>query len=95
MALAIGDVFYALDNDPRGRHLLLRMFVLVALALLQLTRGGAILVDRARLIDLLAFACSTLLVVWVFVIGEQRPARQDLRRRRHRRPAARRASPAG
>ena len=46
------------------------MFVLVACSLLQLTRGGAILVDRARLIDLLAFACSTLLVVWVFVIGD-------------------------
>ena len=46
------------------------MFVLVACSLLQLTRVGAILVDRARLIDLLAFACSTLLVVWVFVIGD-------------------------
>src|SRR4051812_15510604 len=46
------------------------MCVLVACSLLQLTRIGAILVDRARLIDLLAFACSTLLVVWVFVIGD-------------------------
>jgi PAS domain S-box-containing protein len=46
------------------------MCVLVACSLLQLTRVGAILVDRARLIDLLAFACSTLLVVWVFVIGD-------------------------
>jgi PAS domain S-box-containing protein len=44
--------------------------VLVACSLLQLTRVGAVLVDRARLIDLLAFACSTLLVVWVFVIGD-------------------------
>ena len=34
---------------------------------MQFTRGGSLLVDRARLIDLLACACSTLLVVWVFV----------------------------
>jgi hypothetical protein len=33
-------------------------------------RVGAIFVDRTRLIDLLAFACSTLLVAVVFVIGD-------------------------
>src|SRR3954470_16674329 len=51
----------------------LSMFVLVAAALVQFTRGGSLLVERARLIDLLAFACSTLLVVWVFLIGGNAP----------------------
>ena len=45
------------------------MFALVALSLLQFTRGGALLVDRARLIDLVAFTCAALLVVWVFVVS--------------------------
>ncbi|MET8147898.1 hypothetical protein ACIBSW_25100 [Actinoplanes sp. NPDC049668] len=44
--------------------------LLLACCLPQLTRVGAILVDRARLIDLLALACSTLLMVWVVVIGD-------------------------
>jgi PAS domain S-box-containing protein len=68
-SLAIGDVFYALDQQTTADLWYLAVFVLVALSLVQLTRGGALLVDRARLIDLLAFTCSTLLVVWVFVIG--------------------------
>ncbi|WP_433301924.1 PAS domain-containing protein [Actinoplanes sp. CA-030573] len=68
-SLAIGDIFYALDAMSAADACYLAMFVLVAGALLQFTRGGSLLVDRARLIDLLAFACSTLLVVWVFVIG--------------------------
>ncbi|WP_230859815.1 PAS domain-containing protein [Actinoplanes aureus] len=68
-ALAAGDVFYGLRRMDLADACYLLMFGLVALSLLQFTRGGALLVDRARLIDLLAFACSTLLVVWVFVIG--------------------------
>jgi PAS domain S-box-containing protein len=68
-SLAVGDVFYALDERDAADVLYLVMFAMVALSLLQLTRGGAVLVDRARLIDLLAFTCSALLVVWVFVIG--------------------------
>jgi PAS domain S-box-containing protein len=67
--LAIGDVFYAVGSRDSADLCYLAMFVLVALSLMQLTRGGALLVDRARLIDLLAFTCSALLVVWVFVIG--------------------------
>jgi PAS domain-containing protein len=70
-SLAVGDVFYALPQMPVADACYLAMFVLVAAALLQFTRGGALLVDRARLIDLLASTCSTLLVVWVFVIGDQ------------------------
>jgi PAS domain-containing protein len=67
--LAIGDVWYAYDRMALADAAYLLMFVLVALSLLQFTRGGAALVDRARLIDLVAFACSGMLVVWVFVIS--------------------------
>ncbi|GIF37376.1 PAS domain-containing protein [Actinoplanes xinjiangensis] len=67
--LAIGDVWYAYDRMAFADTSYLVMFVLVALSLLQFTRGGALLVDRARLIDLMAFACSGMLVVWVFVIS--------------------------
>ena len=68
-AIAVGDVFYALDLMGVAEAFYLSMFVLVAAALLQFTRGGSLIVDRARLIDLLAFACSSLLVVWVFLIA--------------------------
>ncbi len=68
-SLAVGDVFYALDNMSAADLCYVAMFALVALALLQLTRGGALLIDRARLIDLVACGCAALLVVWVFVIG--------------------------
>jgi PAS domain S-box-containing protein len=67
--LAIGDACYALGNMTAADVSYLSMFVFVALALAQLTRGGAILINRARLIDLLACSCAALLVVWVFVIG--------------------------
>jgi PAS domain S-box-containing protein len=68
-SLAIGDVFYALNLHIVAELFYLALFVLVTLSLLLLTRGGAMFVDRARLIDLLAFTCSALLVVWVFIIG--------------------------
>ncbi len=67
---AAGDVLLALKLPSAAHISFTAMVVLIACALLQLTRGGAILVDRARLIDLLAFLCSTLLVVWVFVVGD-------------------------
>jgi PAS domain S-box-containing protein len=70
VASAAGDVLTALNRPGVADVCFYAMFVLVACGLLQLTRAGAILVDRARLIDLLALACSTLLVVWVFVIGD-------------------------
>ncbi|RSM69625.1 diguanylate cyclase [Actinoplanes sp. ATCC 53533] len=70
VASAAGDVLTALNRPGVADVCFYAMFVLVTWSLLQLTRVGAILVDRARLIDLLAFACSTLLVVWVFVIGD-------------------------
>ncbi|MFF5292923.1 PAS domain-containing protein [Paractinoplanes globisporus] len=73
-ALAIGDVFYAVGAMPAAEACYLSMFVLVAAALMQFTRGGSLLRERARLIDLLAGACSTLLVVWVFMIGGYAPA---------------------
>ncbi|NMO55295.1 PAS domain-containing protein [Actinoplanes sp. TBRC 11911] len=70
VASAAGDVLTALDRPGAADICFYVMIVLIAWSLLQLTRIGAILVDRARLIDLLAFACSTLLVVWVLVAGD-------------------------
>jgi PAS domain S-box-containing protein len=70
VASATGDVLTALNRPDVADICFYAMFVLVACGLLQLTRIGAVLVDRARLIDLLAFACSTLMVVWVFVLGD-------------------------
>lgn len=70
VASAAGDVLTALNRPGVAEICFYAMFVLVAGSLVQLTRVSAILVDRARLIDLLALACSTLLVVWVFVIGD-------------------------
>ncbi|MCA2217139.1 PAS domain-containing protein [Jidongwangia harbinensis] len=70
VASAAGDVLTASGRPGVADLCFYAMFVFVAGSLLQLTRIGAILVDRARLIDLLALACSTLLVVWVFVIGD-------------------------
>ncbi|MBL7260084.1 PAS domain S-box protein [Paractinoplanes lichenicola] len=70
VASAAGDVLTALGRPGVAELFFYGMFVLVAGGLLQLTRIGAILVDRARLIDLLALTCSALLVVWVFVIGD-------------------------
>lgn len=67
--LAAGDVWFAYDRMALADTAYLVMFALVALSLLQFTRGGSLLVDRARLIDLVAFACSAMLVVWVFVIS--------------------------
>jgi PAS domain S-box-containing protein len=70
VASAAGDVLTALGRPGPANICFYAMCVLVACSLLQLTRVGAILVDRARLIDLLAFACAALLVVWVLVAGE-------------------------
>jgi PAS domain S-box-containing protein len=68
-ALSIGDACYALGNMTAADVSYLSMFVFVALALVQLTRGGAVLANRTRLIDLVACACAALLILWVFVIG--------------------------
>src|SRR5689334_18742060 len=70
VASGAGDVLTALDRPGAATVCFYVMCVLVACTLLQLTRVGAILVDRARLIDLLAFACAALLVAWVLVAGE-------------------------
>ncbi|MEU4244559.1 PAS domain S-box protein [Actinoplanes sp. NPDC026619] len=68
-SLAIGDVLYAFRAEGPAEAFYYGMFVLVATALLQFTRFGSLLSDRARLIDLLAASCTTLLVIWVFLIG--------------------------
>jgi len=70
LSIAVGDIFYALNVPAAAETFYLSMFVLVAAALLQFTRGGSLLVDRARLIDMLAFACAALLVIWVFLFGD-------------------------
>ena len=67
--LGSGDVLYAFGRTSTAEFCYLAMFVMVATGLAQFTRGGWLLVDRARLIDVLAFTCSALLVVWVVVIG--------------------------
>jgi PAS domain S-box-containing protein len=72
-SFAIGDVFYAVQFGLTAETFYLLMFVLVSAALVQFTRGGSLLVDRARLIDLLAFACAALLVLWIYVIGTGGP----------------------
>jgi hypothetical protein len=75
-----GDVLTALNRPGVADICFYAMFVLVACGLLQLTRVGAILVDRARLIDLLALACSTLLVVWASLASGEAVRRARLRR---------------
>ncbi|OJF09543.1 PAS domain S-box protein [Couchioplanes caeruleus] len=70
VCLTVGDVCYALAARDAASIFYLTMFVFVALALLQFTRRGALLMSRARLIDLLAAACAALLVGWVFLIGD-------------------------
>ena len=69
-ALATGDVLFALHVEVAADVCYLSMFVFMAAALLQFTGGGSLLGNRGRLIDLLAFTCSMMLVVWVFVIGD-------------------------
>ena len=69
VTLAVGDVCFALRQFTAADLCYTAMFLLVALCLFQLT-SGAVLVDRSRLIDLVAFTCSALLVVWVFVLGK-------------------------
>ncbi|MFD0517678.1 hypothetical protein [Paractinoplanes durhamensis] len=70
-SLAVGDIFYAINADDVAETFYLSMFLLVAAALMQFTRFGSLLGDRSRLIDLLAASCTTLLVIWVFLIGDQ------------------------
>ncbi|WP_436535962.1 PAS domain-containing protein [Actinoplanes sp. HUAS TT8] len=70
VASTAGDVLTALNRPDVANFCFYAMFALVTCCLLQLTRVGAILVDRARLIDLLALTCSALLVIWVCVIGD-------------------------
>ena len=67
--MGAGDVFFALDRMSLAQGCYLLMYALIASALWQFTRGGTLLRDRSRLIDVLAFTCAVLLSVWVFVIG--------------------------
>jgi PAS domain-containing protein len=69
LAMGIGEACHALDVHPSADVAYYAMFSLVALTLLQFTDSTAPLVDRARLIDLLAFTCAALLGVWVFAVG--------------------------
>lgn len=68
VTLAIGDVFYAFDHKTVADLFYSAMFLLVALCLWQLTRVGTVLFDRARLIDMVAFGCSAMLLVWVLLL---------------------------
>ena len=64
-----GDALYAVEEESTAAILYYLMFVFVAAAMLQFTRRGSLLVDRARLFDLLAATCAVLLVVWGFAIS--------------------------
>lgn len=69
LALATGDVCYEIGTAAAADAAYLAMFPLIGLFLALLTRGAAVLVDRAHLIDLLALSTAALLVTWVFLIG--------------------------
>lgn len=69
LALAVGDVCFEFGAVTAADTAYFAMFPLIALCLLQLTRRGGVLADRARLIDVLALTCAALLVAWVFVVG--------------------------
>ena len=75
VAMAAGDVSYAIGAGVLAEVCYLSMFPLVAVGMIQLTRGGAVLADRAQLIDLLALTCATALIGWVFVVGPEDTAR--------------------
>ncbi|GAA3453147.1 PAS domain-containing protein [Dactylosporangium matsuzakiense] len=73
VAMMIGDFVYGLitETQPDPPVLAdlayLAMFPIVAVALVGLTRGGAFLEDRSRLLDLLALGTAALLAGWVFI----------------------------
>ncbi len=67
--ISIGDVHYTFGSNFLAEIWYLAMFALVSAALVQFTRGGSVVVDRARMIDLLACTCAASLVCWVFVIS--------------------------
>ncbi|WP_045743393.1 PAS domain S-box protein [Actinoplanes rectilineatus] len=69
VALAVGDVAYDLHLTGLADVGYLLNYALITISLLQFTRVGTMLADRSRLIDLLAFSCATLLVVWVYGIS--------------------------
>ncbi|WP_344405518.1 PAS domain S-box protein [Dactylosporangium fulvum] len=75
VAMMAGDFVYGLVTqaapEPPALATLcyLLMFPVVATALIGLTRAGATLDDRSRLVDLLALGCAALLAAWVFIGG--------------------------
>ena len=72
-AHAMSDIFYEYGAMSVAEIFDLSMFVLVAATLVQFTRAGSLLVERGRLIDLLACACSAMLVLWVFLLSDSAP----------------------
>jgi PAS domain S-box-containing protein len=75
LAMAAGDVLYAVDAGAGGPASILAdagylaMFVLVAMGLLRMTRATVVLPDRARMLDLLTFACAAGLATWLTLVG--------------------------
>ena len=69
LAMGIGKGSEALDVHPSADLAYYATFSLFALALLQFLRSGALVMDRRRLLDPLAFTCAALLLVWVFAVG--------------------------
>jgi PAS domain S-box-containing protein len=76
LAMGIGDtIFGATVHSPTQSPPIiadlayLLMFPLVTAGFIDFTRTGAVLRDRSRLLDLLAFACSAGLALWAAVLG--------------------------
>jgi PAS domain S-box-containing protein len=74
--MTLGDAIYgaavteAGDTAPAiADALYFAMFPLLTAGLIMLTRAGAALRDRSRLLDLLAFGCSAALAGWAFLLG--------------------------
>ncbi|WBB97963.1 MULTISPECIES: EAL domain-containing protein [unclassified Solwaraspora] len=68
--LAAGDTTYAISPGTIVSELCyLTVFVLTAVGLFMLTQGSRMLGDRSRLLDVLTFVCTAVLLAWIFIIG--------------------------
>src|SRR5689334_13403951 len=83
LSMGAGDVIYAATVRRPGQEppvvddvFYLAMFPLLTAGLIMMTRTGAVLRDRSRLLDLLAFGCSAALVAWAFLVGPAVGAKQ-------------------
>jgi PAS domain S-box-containing protein len=76
LAMCAGDVIYGAtvlepgDSPPEiDTYCYFLMFPLLTAGLIAITRSGAVLRDRSRLLDLLAFGCGATLAAWSFLLS--------------------------